>query len=81
MKKKKLQNHIKEFYRILEEIDTVAYNIYSDHLDKEEVTEEWVASIAPTYTDMKMDSMEIMALSAKLWELYERRKERAADPA
>lgn len=64
LQNKKAKRHVKEFYKILGELDTVAEKIA---LEKDlEITEDNIKLIASEYTNRTIDDMEKMILMAKL---------------
>lgn len=62
--KKKTKKHLKEFYKILHELDQVATEM---KLHKEEVTKENIEEIASNYTDRKIGKYEKMILLSKMY--------------
>jgi hypothetical protein len=61
---KKAKKHVKEFYKILGELDTIAEKISRE--SKVEITEDNINEIASKYTNRTIDNMEKMILMAKL---------------
>lgn len=62
--KKKTKKHLKEFYKILHELDEVATEM---KLHKEEVNEDNIEEIASNYTYRKIGKYEKMILLSKMY--------------
>lgn len=61
---KKTKKHIKEFHKILGEMDIVASKILKDKV--KDITEDNIEKIASSYTKRTIGSMEKMILMSKL---------------
>ena len=65
---KEMKHRVKDFYKILHELEVVADKITEDYLDSKEVmvTQDNVIEIAAKYTDRTIEDMEKFLLLGKL---------------